>query len=181
MITSPDSSSQARRSPSRTMSALVGTLITNGSGLVKITPCGTRARRRIHGAARRQELRKLGPGEEFDSLKATDSRKLLGRGHHGRSDAMPLQVRMNRDRENVGNALAWQHDDHPGRPPTRAKIPLPRLAAKVSAVSSIAAEGDRLGTRGESAVNDLNHRSRVLRRRDRNHKIRNRDAHQQRA
>ena len=31
--------------------------------------------------------------------------------------------------------------------------------------------------RPERAVDDLNHRGRILRRRDRNHKIRNRDAH----
>ena len=42
-----------------------------------------------------EELREFRTGEEFDSLKALDSRELLSCGHHGRSYAVALQVRMN--------------------------------------------------------------------------------------
>ena len=48
----------------------------------------------------------------------------------------------------------------------------------VSAVSAIGGRGwIDWWPRAESAVDDLDHRGRILRRRDRNHKIRNRDAH----
>src|SRR4029453_3451081 len=63
------------------------------------------------------ELRKLRSAEEFDPGEALDSRKLLGGGHHCRRDAMPLQLRMNRNPREPGVAIAaGKHDDHPRLP-----------------------------------------------------------------
>ena len=158
-------------------------MIANGSGLAKITTVRNGAVDDEPAVLPKgEELRKLGPGEEFDLLKALDSRKLLGRGHHGRSDAVSLQVRMNRDPREGRDAIhTWQDHDHTRRAAADlGEDPLPRrkLAAK-------RLRGLVDGSRGwiewrpcaEGAVDDLDHRGRVLRRRDRNHKIRNRDAH----
>ena len=104
-----------------------------------------------------EELRKLGPGEEFDPLKALDSRELLGRGHHGRSDAMSLQVRVNRDPRERRDAIhTWQDDDHTRR--TAADLgeysaATPQAGGQASPRSrSMAVEGGSTGGRAPKAL-----------------------------
>jgi hypothetical protein len=89
---------------------------------------------------------------------------------------------MDRDPREARNAIGtWQHQDH-------SRWAAGNVGQDSGATPQVSGQGP-LGLingsrrwidwrpRPESAVDHLDHRSRVLRRRDRNHKIRNRDAH----
>jgi hypothetical protein len=95
---------------------------------------------------------------------------------------MPLQPWMNRNPSEPRNAIGVWHDDDD------ACWTAPDLSEDSAAAAQLGSQRLRSllisirgrinrGPRTESAVDDLNHRGRILRRRDGNHKIRNRDAH----
>ena len=182
-ITSPRSSSWASRSPNRT-----------------IAPSGRNPDRQRQRLGQDHTMRNRAIDDEAAVLPEGNEVRELGRASSSTrsqprmaasssaaatiDDAMPWRCRSGWTETRVSVATPSGRGSTmttpAGRPPTWARIPLTAPQAVGQRLSRLCISGRRWihwCPRPESAVDDLNHRGRVLRRRDRNHKIRNRDAH----